>query len=724
MPGIEKLHLEDALEDSPQTRNLLSVFERDASILKKYSGGLHNCCQRIMSAQNELCAATQALAQHLRLYDVQKFPLEAEDSVLNGTLKQFASYLDDISSIHQVLAAQFSETMMYPLNKFLQADLEEISTMFEMFQIASHEHEQAMVKYMKLSKKKESERQRTEANDELYVMRKKFHQTSLHYYSSLNALQYKRRCFLLEPLIGFMQAERTFFHMGQDALCKSEIEDFLSNISASIQQVQTELKEETKKTVELIDSLEQQSAHMYYADPPIDMPYIPPNINLSQKAGYLYIRKQQLIGNKWDRCFFFTQGGNLMCQAKEEIAGKLIIDLNEEGVFAEPAESDDRRFTFQINSAKLKKSVGLQAENERERDEWISAINNIVRGGGFVKGVKSTQAAPEPKKKERHPSSSSASLQQSEPESGSPDSNSVTPSSSAPPSLTAPSASMTLETPIQFDLVIPTEAKSLTGPPKRLNPFDQSAVDVLSALDDVLEHAVFSEQFTVRFLGSMEVKMDRGEKLVSDTIRQIMTARAVQNVFKMTESRMIVTNESLRLIDPATNCIRVKFALEDISFWSAHQENNRLLGFITRNRGSSLGTFACHVFETNVPAVEICQAISTATKLAFQALMEKKAAEKIRTVKEREKNLLLANISQLEDKDDDDDDDILSSRLPLSPDGKYLVLTAPEEDDLLPEIETNAFSSQPINLPLQPAPSKNKPSQPTDEEDIDKESEA
>ncbi|KAL3853219.1 hypothetical protein ACJMK2_016775 [Sinanodonta woodiana] len=682
MPGIEKLHLEDALEDSPQTRNLLSVFERDASILKKYSGGLHNCCQRIMSAQNELCAATQALAQHLRLYDVQKFPLEAEDSVLNGTLKQFASYLDDISSIHQVLAAQFSETMMYPLNKFLQADLEEISTMFEMFQIASHEHEQAMVKYMKLSKKKESERQRTEANDELYVMRKKFHQTSLHYYSSLNALQYKRRCFLLEPLIGFMQAERTFFHMGQDALCKSEIEDFLSNISASIQQVQTELKEETKKTVELIDSLEQQSAHMYYADPPIDMPYIPPNINLSQKAGYLYIRKQQLIGNKWDRCFFFTQGGNLMCQAKEEIAGKLIIDLNEEGVFAEPAESDDRRFTFQINSAKLKKSVGLQAENERERDEWISAINNIVRGGGFVKGVKSTQAAPEPKKKERHPSSSSASLQQSEPESGSPDSN------------------------------------------RRLNPFDQSAVDVLSALDDVLEHAVFSEQFTVRFLGSMEVKMDRGEKLVSDTIRQIMTARAVQNVFKMTESRMIVTNESLRLIDPATNCIRVKFALEDISFWSAHQENNRLLGFITRNRGSSLGTFACHVFETNVPAVEICQAISTATKLAFQALMEKKAAEKIRTVKEREKNLLLANISQLEDKDDDDDDDILSSRLPLSPDGKYLVLTAPEEDDLLPEIETNAFSSQPINLPLQPAPSKNKPSQPTDEEDIDKESEA
>ena len=61
MPGIEKLHLEDVLEDSPQTRNLLHVFEKDAFTLKKYTVGLHNCCQRVMKAQNELCAATQAL---------------------------------------------------------------------------------------------------------------------------------------------------------------------------------------------------------------------------------------------------------------------------------------------------------------------------------------------------------------------------------------------------------------------------------------------------------------------------------------------------------------------------------------------------------------------------------------------------------------------------------------------------------------------------------------
>ena len=39
------------------------------------------------------------------------------------------------------------------------------------------EHEQALMRYMKLPKRKE-EKSRVEANDELYNMRKKFHQVS------------------------------------------------------------------------------------------------------------------------------------------------------------------------------------------------------------------------------------------------------------------------------------------------------------------------------------------------------------------------------------------------------------------------------------------------------------------------------------------------------------------------------------------------------------------
>uniref|UniRef100_A0A2C9LB95 PH domain-containing protein n=1 Tax=Biomphalaria glabrata TaxID=6526 RepID=A0A2C9LB95_BIOGL len=712
MLEVEQLHFEDALEDSPHSRHLLLVFEKDAMMIKKYSQNMQNCCQRIMSAQNELCSATQSLAQLLRSYEHQDFPLEYGDSVLAITLRQFATFLDDISSVHQVLAQQFSETMIYPLNKFLQADMEEITTMHEMYKIASNEHEQSISKYMKQTIKKD-DKDRVEINREIHANRKRFHQTALHYYSSLNALQFKKKCFLLEPIMGFLHAQRTCFQMGQDMMVKSDIEQFLGNIGSSVQEVHTELAKETQKTVEIIETIEKQSQHKYFAEPPPDMPFIPPNTNLSNITGYLFCRtKQVLLTAKWERLYFFTQGKFLMSQPKEEFAGSLVIDLSDEGIVVESCQIDDRRHTFQIVSSK--KTVILQAENYRERDEWIATLNNIIREREF------TKLAPAPSKKKDSSGQSTENISAASATQTGPNQSTV-----ASISTTASSETLILDTPIQFDLISPSEenravSSPQSGPPKRVNPFDQASSIVLNPAFD---NAAFSETFTTRFLGSMEVKGDRGEQLVHSTIRQIMAARAIHNVFKMTESLMVVSSEGMRLIDPSNNIVRVEFALQDISFWSAHPDNNRLFGFITRNRtlaapGSADGkpseadknqnaspSFSCHVFESNTTAEDICQAISTATKVAFQALMEKRkglaptpaAAAVVPKPKAQinEKNLLLKNIQSLPcDTDNkknkygidevdtsslDNCDDDISSRLPLSPDGKFLILTAIDE---------------------------------------------
>lgn len=38
-----------------------------------------------------------------------------------------------------------------------------------------------------------------------------------------------------------------------------------------------------------------------------------------------------------------------------QVAGSLVLDLNEQNVTAEPAEADDRRYVFQVNAPVSKK---------------------------------------------------------------------------------------------------------------------------------------------------------------------------------------------------------------------------------------------------------------------------------------------------------------------------------------------------------------------------------
>ena len=45
----------------------------------------------------------------------------------------------------------------------------------------------------------------------------------------------------------------------------------------------------------------------------------------------------------------------------------------------------------------------------------------------------------------------------------------------------------------------------------------------------------YVQTYVLRFLGSMEVRRDKGLDIVMDTIRKIMAARAIHIIFKMTE---------------------------------------------------------------------------------------------------------------------------------------------------------------------------------------------
>uniref|UniRef100_A0A8C7DKD9 Adaptor protein, phosphotyrosine interacting with PH domain and leucine zipper 2 n=1 Tax=Oncorhynchus kisutch TaxID=8019 RepID=A0A8C7DKD9_ONCKI len=568
MPAVHTLLLEEALQDSPQTRSLLSVFEEDAGTLTDYTNQLLQSMQRVYGAQ--------------------------------------------LNTLHSELATQMADRMIFPMIQFREKDLTEISTLREIFGIASDEHEAAMVKYSRLPKKKENEKVKAELVGEVAYSRRKQHQASMQYYCALNALQYRKRVAMLEPMLGYTQAQINFYKKGIDLVSK-KMDSFLGSVSSMTQNIQAQLDSEAeamRMTQRELLSME-DTVYMPDRDP------APVNRTLIQKAGYLNIRnKTGLVTTAWDRLYFFTQGGNLMCQPRGAVAGGMVLDLDNSSVMA--VECEDRRYCFQITSPNGKTSMILQAESKREYEEWICTLNNISRqiyltDNPEAVAIRLNQTAIQAvtpitsfeKRGEGSPNPDRAKPGGMQSSSGA---SQKTSSAPEPEDLIVPG------TPIQFDIMLPAsefQDQNRVGG-RRTNPFGETDDDCSPESDDSLLQQVFA----VRFLGSMAVRSGQTQEVIYEAMRQVLAARAIHNIFRTTESHLMVTSSCLRLIDPQTQVTRIGFQLQEVTQFVAHQENGRLMGFVVEGRDWSEDdeegepSFSAFVFESNTEGDKICYTIS------------------------------------------------------------------------------------------------------------------
>ncbi|XP_042849010.1 DCC-interacting protein 13-beta isoform X1 [Panthera tigris] len=608
MPAVDKLLLEEALQDSPQTRSLLSVFEEDAATLTDYTNQLLQAMQRVYGAQNEMCLATQQLSKQLLAYEKQNFALGKGDEEVISTLHYFSKVVDELNVLHTELAKQLADTMVLPIIQFREKDLTEVSTLKDLFGLASNEHDLSMAKYSRLPKKKENEKVKTDVVKEVAAARRKQHLSSLQYYCALNALQYRKRVAMMEPMIGFAHGQINFFKKGAEMFSQS-MDSFLSSVADMVQSIQVELEAEAEKMRVSQQELLSVEESVYAPDFDVAAPQI--NRNLIQKAGYLNLRnKTGLVTTTWERLYFFTQGGNLMCQPRGAVAGGLIQDLDNCSVMA--VDCEDRRYCFQITTPNGKSGIILQAESRKENEEWICAINNISRqiyltDNPEAVAIKLNQTALQAVTpitsfgKKPEISCPSQNLRNAETEDDKIVSQAAVRADDAD-ELIAPG------TPIQFDIVLPaTEFLDQNRGSRRINPFGETEDETFPEAEDSL----LQQMFVVRFLGSMAVKTDNTTEVIYEAMRQVLAARAIHNIFRTTESHLMVTSQTLRLIDPQTQVTRANFELTSITQFAAHQENKRLVGFVVRTPESTGGqSLSTYVFESNSEGEKICYAIN------------------------------------------------------------------------------------------------------------------
>ncbi|XP_076026998.1 DCC-interacting protein 13-beta [Genypterus blacodes] len=619
MPAVHnKLHLDEALQDSPQSRSLLSVFEEDSGMLTDYTNQLLQTMQRVFGAQSEMGLATEQLSRQLLDYEKKNFALGKGDEEVISTLQNFAKTVGELNSLHCELANQMADSMVFPLIRFRERDLTEISTLKEIFGIATDEHEAAMVKYSRLPKKKENEKLKADLVKEVAYTRRKQHQASLQYYCSLNALQYRKRVAMLEPMLGYSQAQVGFFKRGIELVSK-KMETFLASVSLMTRSIQTQLDVEAEAM--RMTQRELLSVEDIVYTPDKDTETV--NRTLIQKSGYLNIRnKTGLVSTAWDRLYFFTQGGNLMCQPRGAVAGGMVLDLDNSSVMA--VECEDRRYCFQITSPSGKTSMILQAESKREYEEWICTVNNISRqiyltDNPEAVAIRLNQTAIQAvtpitsfeKRQDGSPNTDRAVPGGAQ--SGSSGSSDATQKPGSPPE---PEDLIAPGTPIQFDIMLPAsefQDQNRSGG-RRTNPFGETDDDCSSESDDSLLQQVF----VVRFLGSMAVRCGNNQEVIYEATRQVLAARAIHNIFKTTESHLMVTSTSLSLIDPQTQVTRISFQLGEVCQFAAHQENGRLMGFVVEGRDWSDGdeegepSYSAFVFESNTEGEKICYTISLA----------------------------------------------------------------------------------------------------------------
>uniref|UniRef100_F7EM30 DCC-interacting protein 13-beta n=1 Tax=Callithrix jacchus TaxID=9483 RepID=F7EM30_CALJA len=611
MPAVDKLLLEEALQDSPQTRSLLSVFEEDAGTLTDYTNQLLQAMQRVYGAQNEMCLATQQLSKQLLGYEKQNFALGKGDEEVISTLHYFSKVVDELNVLHTELAKQLADTMVLPIIQFREKDLTEVSTLKDLFGLASNEHDLSMAKYSRLPKKKENEKVKTEVGKEVAAARRKQHLSSLQYYCALNALQYRKRMAMMEPMIGFAHGQINFFKKGAEMFSK-RMDSFLSSVADMVQSIQVELEAEAEKMRVSQQELLSVDESVYTPDSDVAEPQI--NRNLIQKAGYLNLRnKTGLVTTTWERLYFFTQGGNLMCQPRGAVAGGLIQDLDNCSVMA--VDCEDRRYCFQITTPNGKSGIILQAESRKENEEWICAINNISRqiyltDNPEAVAIKLNQTALQAVTpitsfgKKQESSCPSQNLKNSEMEN---ENDKIVPKATA--SIPEAEELIAPGTPIQFDIVLPaTEFLDQNRGSRRTNPFGETEDESFPEAEDSL----LQQMFIVRFLGSMAVKTDSTTEVIYEAMRQVLAARAIHNIFRMTESHLMVTSQSLRYINCMICCLSFfQFELTSVTQFAAHQENKRLVGFVIRvPESTGEESLSTYIFESNSEGEKICYAIN------------------------------------------------------------------------------------------------------------------
>jgi len=285
------LCLEDCLEDSPQTRALIGVYEQDGMVMLDFIQSLRSNYQKVASIQNDLFLATTALSKQLKQFTNLSSSLNLGVGDLVGVVNKLAVKVDEIAMINKISHDELVEGLNGQSAKFGDEDFEEFYRLKTNFHSSDKLHEEAAARLARVPRKRNNEKSWKEATDQLYAARKAFHNTSMLYCSCLNSLQKKQEIGIVQPIVSLLKSQ-----VGHSVMCGDHSKEWTStadHLSTHLSNLNKEIEESRQVFLKSIDCLDAASTRAYIPDPPtsLDFPELPVNRSKTQISGYLFHRR-------------------------------------------------------------------------------------------------------------------------------------------------------------------------------------------------------------------------------------------------------------------------------------------------------------------------------------------------------------------------------------------------------------------------------------------------
>ncbi|KAI9340017.1 hypothetical protein DFJ73DRAFT_762704 [Zopfochytrium polystomum] len=377
------LSLEMAVGDSPFFRAGLNQFEDEVEDMARWTDLVVKAVKNYNENLIKFNEATLGIISKLRSY--RKLATLIDTTVVNT----FADSLQTICTFKAKLSEDLQEQMINPLQKFLRDDIKDIKDARKVNDKMTEKYDLALAKHAAVTKTKDPSAQQEDAFV-LYDVRKAYIRTSFDYTYQILRFKNKLEVLFSDKIMGAMYSHVDYFEsssevfMGlkpsMDALKSRLTEEVISRVrpqETTPSNGPTDVHAGSNgNSARVIGPMSFESNGIYarlikIEDHPLGAS--------TEKEGYLFKRSpsKPLQQPVWARRYFMIRnGGFSYCVSQSQ--GKqrgLVLSTNPVSVLLCGIRVDrreERKNCFEIYTAN--KSFVLQAESEREMNDWIAVF--------------------------------------------------------------------------------------------------------------------------------------------------------------------------------------------------------------------------------------------------------------------------------------------------------------------------------------------------------------